>query len=489
MSIVRRSARNAARVVACALGVAGVFASTGPSIASAAPAPDAAPQPPRNVVVLIGDGLGPVATTAARLMRYGDEGQLAMDAMPSVARMRTWSLDAQTTDAAAAVSAMMTGVRVRNGVVAMDGNTRSLPFAPGRDPIRGVPQADYRCPASANGNASTTLLELAIAKHRATGIVTTARLTSGAAAATYAHVCHRDAEYEAARQAVPRGDGYNPRLGRGVDVMLGGGSAYWRPFDAAKRPRGRPDARELVGELQAQGYAVATDLASMNAAPLAPGSRVIGLFDFNDADGAGTSPMSYDRDRDPKREPSLAEMTTKAIDMLNASPNGFVLVVEGGRIADALHATDARRALVDAIAFDDAVRATLDRVDLAKTLVVVAGDHDTPLALIGGSRRGADVLGLHLNPQTGKPDVDANGATYTALVFGTGPNRPDHRATLDTPTVVHDRYRQESAIKLPAATNAGGDVLVRAAGAGSTDIRGTFDNTRLFTLIRQAADL
>ncbi len=199
--------------------------------------------------------------------------------------------------------------------------------------------------------------------------------------------------------------------------------------------------------------------------------------------------MSYDLDRDPKREPSLAEMTAKAIDVLNANPNGFVLVVEAGRIEDAMHATNAKRALVDALAFDDAVRTTLERVDLGKTLVVVAGDHDTAMTMIGGNRRGADPLGLHLNPVTGKPDVDENGSTYTSLVFGTGPNRPDRRAALDTPTVLRNDYQQEAAIKLATGTNGGGDVLVRAAGAGSSVVHGTFDNTQLFTLIRRAAEL
>jgi alkaline phosphatase len=314
-------------------------------------------------------------------------------------------------------------------------------------------------------------------------------LTSGPAAASYAHVCHREAEYEIARQAVPGGAGFNGALAKGLDVMMGGASAYWRPFDATKRQRGRPDARELVGELQSQGYTFVSDLTTMNAAPFAAGSRLIGLFDFNDGDGTVQGAMSYDLDRDPKREPSLAEMTAKAIDVMSSNPNGFVLVVEAGRINQALHAGNARRALVDTIAFDDAVRVALDKADLSRTLVVVTGDHDSTMTLIGGGRRGSDVLGLHLNPVTGKPDVDESGSTYTSLVFGTGTNRPDKRAPLDTPSVVQKDYVQESAIKLPAGTNGGGDVILRASGAGSSNFHGTIDNTRVFALIRRVADL
>ena len=442
----------------------------------------------QNVIVFVGNGLGPATTTAARLMRYREEGMLAMDGMPSVARMRTYASDAQTSDSSAATSMLLTGVKTRNDVVAMNGDTRSIGYAPGRDPIRNVVAADNRCPASNNGQPATSLLELAIAKQRSTGIVTTGRLTSGPAAASYAHVCHREAEYEIARQAVPNGAGYNAQLGRGVDVMMGGASAYWRPYEA-KRTSGRPDMRELVGEMQAQGYTFVSDLATLNAAPFAAGSRLLALFDQNDPSGTMQGAMSYDLDRDPKREPSLAEMTSKALDVLARNPKGYLLIVEAGRVVQASQAGNARRALVDTIAFDDAVRIALDKADLSHTLIVVVGDHDTTLTLIGGGRRGSDVLGLHLDPVTGKPDVDANGSTYTSLVFGTGPNRPDQRRTLDTPTVVQKDYLQESAIRLSQGSNGGGDVLLRAAGAGSSVFRGTIDNTTVFTLIRKVADL
>ncbi len=444
-----------------------------------------APKIAQNVIVLIGNGLGPATTTAARLMRYKEDGSLTVDTMPNLARVRTWALDAQTSDSAAAVTALLTGVKVRNDVVAMDSLTRAGRFAPGKDPIRNVANAENHCPASGNGGPSSTLLELAIAKSKATGIVTTGRLTSGPAAAAYAHICHRDAEFEVARQAVPNGAGFNPALGRGIDVLLGGISSMWRPFDAAKRTKGRPDARELVGEMQTLGYTFVSDLTAMNAAPIVAGSRLIGLFDFAEDQNA----MSYDLDRDPHREPSLAAMTSKAIDILSTHANGYVLVVQAGRIDHALHASNARRALVDTIAFDDAVKVALEKSDLNRTLVVVTGDHDTSMTLIGGGRRGSDVLGLHLNAVTGKPDVDTGGAPYTSLVFGTGSNRPDRRPLLDSPTVLQKDYQQEAAIRTASTTNGGGDVVLRASGVGAASFRGTIDNTRVFTLIRRAADL
>ena len=459
------------------------------ALAAAALPPSArAEHEARNVIVFVGAGLGPAVITAARVGRYKEDGALTMDALPYVARLRTPSLDAQTSDSAAAVSAMLTGVKVRNDVVSMDGGTRSVGFAPGRDPIRNVAGADNRCPANGNGAPSTTLIELAIAKGKATGVVTTSRLTGAGISSAYAHVCHRDAEYEVARQAVPGGVGYNDKLGRGVDVLLGGISTYWRPFEAAKRVRGRPDGRELVGELQARGYTYVTDLVSLNAAPSADGTKIVGLFDFADGDGPWQGEMSHETDRNINREPSLGQMTARALDVLMKNPTGYLLVVDAAGIQTALQGGSARRALADTIALDDAVKVAIDKVDLTNTLVVVAGDHATTLAYIGGGRRGSDVLGLQTDPVTGKPMTDADGNTYTTLVFGTGPNRPDKRANLDAPTVLQRDYLQESAIKLARGTNSATDVVVYATGVGAERFRGSLDHARVFTLIRSAAD-
>ena len=450
------------------------------------PIPGFAAGEARNVIFFLGDGMGPVTTTAARIMKYKEEGSLNMDTLPYTARVRTFSLDAQTTDSAPSMAAYMTGVKTRNEVLAMDGNTRAIGFAPGRDPATGVSNAVNNCPATGNGGPSTTLLELAIAKGKASGSVSTARITHATPAATYAHVCHRDAEYEISRQAVPGGAGYNTRLGDGLDVLMGGISYYWRPFVAGSRPRGRPDGRDLVAELQGKGYTFVNDLTSMNVAPTAAGARIIGLFDFAESQGH----MSYDLDRDPAREPSLAQMTAKAIDLLSNNPNGYFLMVEGGRIDHALHGTNARRALVDTIAFDDAIKVAIDKADLTNTLIVVTADHDHTIAFNGYGKRGTDILGLNINYATGKPSTDANNNTYTTLVFGNGSNRPNARTPLDAATVTGKDYLQEVAIRRGSPgseTHGGGDVMLFAAGAGAPIFKGTIDNTKVFTLVRTAA--
>ena len=457
--------------------------------AALAPATTFAAGEAKNVIFFLGDGMGPVTTTAARIWKYREEGTLNMQALPYTARVKTYSLDAQTTDSAPSMAAYMTGVKTRNEVLGMDGATKAV--APSKDPTTNVSNAVNNCPASGNGAASTNLLELAKAKGKAIGSVTTARLTHATPGATYAHVCHRDTEYEVARQAVPGGAGYNAALGTGLDVMMGGISYYWRPFAAGTTPRGRPDGRDLVAELQAKGYTYASDLASMNAAPIVAGSKLIGLYDFALSQGH----MSYELDRDAAKEPSLAQMTTKAIDVLSKNANGFFLMVEGGRIDHALHGTNAARALADTIAFDDAVKAAIDKVKvfdptLANTLIVVTADHDHTLAFNGYGKRGTDVLGLNINYATGQPSKDANGVNYTTLVFGNGAVRPDVRVNLDGTVVAGKDYLQEVAIRRGSAgseTHGGGDVMLFADGAGAKTFKGTIDNTKVFTLVRTAA--
>ena len=441
----------------------------------------------KNVILFIGDGMGPVTVTASRIFKYGEAGSLAMDTMPRAARIRTFSLDAQTTDSAPSMAAYTTGVKTRNDVIAMDGNTKT--FAPSTDTtvIPNVGSAINKCPATGNGAPSATILEQAIAKGKATGVVSTARLTHATPAATYAHVCNRDAEYEIARQAVPGGAGSNAALGKGIDVLLGGISTYWRPHNPASNPRGRPDGRDLVAELQAKGYNAVSDFASFNAA--GTDKPLIGLFDQALAEGH----MSYELDRNPALEPSIAQMTTKAIDILSKNPNGYFLMVEGGRIDHALHGNNAKRALADTIAFDDAIKAALGKVDLANTLIVVTADHDHTMAFNGYSPRGNDILGKSVNIKTKKPQMAADGKPYTTLVFGNGTTPRNDPATgaradlTNVDTSGDKNYKQQVAVPLGGSeTHGGGDVMLLATGAGSKVFKGSLDNTKVFGLMRQA---
>jgi alkaline phosphatase len=438
----------------------------------------------KNVIFFLGDGMGPVTVTASRIFKYGEAGQLTMDTLPRTARIKTFSNDAQTTDSAPSMAAYMTGVKMNNEVVSMTPETKAT--SPTKDATTGVSNAVNNC-ASTNGKSVPTLLELAIANKKATGVISTARLTHATPAVTYSHICNRNAEYEIARQAVPGGAGFNAALGSGIDFFMGGISQYWVPFsatgsDAAKK--GRPDGRDLVAEMKANKYTFVSDKTSFDAAPTAAGTKIFGLFDQAFAQGH----MSYDLDRDATKEPSLAEMTTKAIDVLSKNSNGYFLMVEGGRIDHALHSTNAKRALVDTIAFDDAIKAALGKVDLTNTLVVVTADHDHTMVFNGYPKKGNPVLDIVRSYTDGQPSKDADGKTFTTLVFGQSPNRPQARADVDSVTAQSNDYQQEGAVKVAngGESHGGGDVRLHATGAAASNFKGTIDNTKVFTLVKNA---
>lgn len=479
-------------VAAIAAGLA--LTACGSSNNSSPPAPPVATETPKNVIFFLGDGYGIVPMTATRIYAAGEEGDLVIDTFPETAFVKTFSNDGQVTDSAPSMSAYMTGVKPNNEVISMTSDTSSRDAAL-KSYVNG---ADSTCPASGNGSAVTTLLELAKAAGRGTGVVTTTRITHATPAATYAHVCHRNGENTIASQLAVGGAGYNAKLGDGVDVVLGGG---WRNFLAKGDALGssRSDARDLTAEMKAKGYTYVTTQSALNAAP-ASTTKLLGLFN--------ASHMNFDLDRAGTSEPSLAEMTSKAIDVLQKNPKGYFLMVEGGRIDQALHPTLARKALQDAKAFDDAIVAAIAEakaVDptLKNTLIVVTADHDHTMVLNGYSAltgkttdTNPGVLGLLRNfSDPTKPALDADGKPFTNLVFGNGENRVNtSRASMQvlTDAIVFDKnYHQEAAVQMPAGseTHGGADVFLGAMGLNADQFHGLMDNTRVFALVKNAVGL
>jgi alkaline phosphatase len=459
---------------------------TSPSLAQATPA-----NATKNLIVFVGRGYGIVPMTAARIYAKGEEGALTVDGFPETALVRTYSRNAQSADAAAAMTAYMTGVRVDNGVLSQTAETRSFDEA-------GRPHAAHdetTCPTAGNGKPATTLLELAKASGRATGVVTTARVTEAIAAAGYAHLCHRDGENTIAAQLVPGGPGSNARLGEGLDVILGGG---WQHFLPKDDPRGssRNDTRDLFAEMRAKGYAVIGRQAEL-VATAAPVGKLLGLFHRSD--------MNHEADRFGTGEPSLEEMTSRAIDLLQRNTNGYLLIVEGGRIGQALDQSLARKALQDAHAFDDAIAAALAKVkaldpDLHNTMIVVTADHDHTLVMNGN----ATLAGRTIEARPGVLGVlrsyndptqfatDATGKPFTTLVFGAGDKRVkgarSQAPAISDLTIADKNYHYEAAIEISGAIG-GTDVMLSAIGANASHFHGTIDNTQVYSVLRGAMGL
>src|SRR5450830_1665993 len=125
----------------------------------------------KNVIFFLGDGMGPSVVTTARIYKYGEDGSLNMDKLERTARIKTFSNDAQTTDSAPSMAAYMTGVKMNNEVISMSQDT--IAKEPSRD-VNGNLGVD-NCPAG--GKTVPTILELAKAKGKAVGAITTTELT------------------------------------------------------------------------------------------------------------------------------------------------------------------------------------------------------------------------------------------------------------------------------------------------------------------------
>lgn len=468
----------------------GCLGGGGSGTASTAVSPTSATKP-KNLIFFLGDGMGMTTMTAARIYSVGEDGNLAMDNLPESAFVRTFSNDAMVTDSAPSMAAYMTGVKMNNEVVSMSTPTSAY-SSTGAPYVTG---ADSTCPTSGNGTPVATILELAKAAGKSVGAVTTTRVTHATPAATYSHICHRDGENAIAAQLV-KGSGltgnyaYNNQLLDGVDVLLGGGRRHFVPSGGS-----RTDSKDLISQLQSNGYTYVSTADALASVDVNKTSKLLGLF--------SSSHMSYELQR-PATEPSLKDMSLKALEILSKNNNGFFLMVEGGRIDHALHETTARKAMGETVMFDDTIKSVIDKMQaidpgLVNTLIVVTADHDHTMVLNGYAKRtgktvdatSPGVLGLVKNVITGNTELDANGMPYTIIGFGTGENAPATRGLLTDATVFDLAYHQEAVIPtdLGSETHGGADVFLGAAGSNADKFFGVLENISIFNIMKQALGL
>lgn len=474
----------------------------------------------KNVIFFLGDGMGPVTVTAARIYKgekqlaatpgslvTSERAKLTMQSLGYAARVKTFSNDGQTTDSAPSMAAYMTGVKANNEVISMSSDTLAY-AADGTQFINGE---DTTC-APTNGKPAQTLLELSKAKGRAVGAVSTTRVGHATPAATYAHICNRNGYNTIAEQSVPGHPRYNTLLGDGVDVLLGGGQRNYLPKSVNASSK-RTDDVNLVTAMQAKGYSYVDSGTKLSALDATKATKLLGLF--------SQSEMAYELDRVNQKldQPSLSQMTEKALDVLSRNDKGFFLMVEGGRIDHALHGSNAKRALEDTLAMDKAIDAALAYMEkkdpgLKNTLVVVTADHDHAIAFNGYTRIGNPILGKVRDYQTNELAKAADGKPYTTLVFGNGgrpnstaasqvntedgnkpwvaPARGAVREDLTNVDTTQDNFLQEVGINLGtpgSETHGGGDVMLFAGGAGAKIFKGTLDNNRVFFKVKEAAGL
>jgi alkaline phosphatase len=289
----------------------------------------------KNVIILVGDGMGSAHTTLAR---WHKGSPLALDEMVSGA-VRTYSAESLITDSAPAATAFATGFKSNDKMI---GILPSVVAVPGLAPVS--PEDHYKPVA--------TLLEGAKLLGKATGLIATSNVQHATPAAFTSHWHDRNDYNEIAKQQV-----YQQ-----IDVVLGGGKKYLLPKELGGT---RQDGLNLLEELKDMGYKIVTNTEELLQVKA---DKLWGLF----ADDA----MAHDFDRDPAQEPSLAQMTQKAIEILSKDPDGFFLFVEGSQIDWASHANDPIGVISDTLAFDEAVKVALDFAKRdGQTLVVAFSDH------------------------------------------------------------------------------------------------------------------
>jgi len=437
----------------------------------------------KNVIVFLGDGMSLPTVAAARILegqragRAGEENALSFERFPHTALSKTYNTDYQTPDSAGTMTAIATGAKTKMGFIGM-----------------GQGAALGRCEGSAD-DALLTFIELAESAGLATGVVSTARLTHATPGSVYAHAPDRNWEGDADLPAEARTQGcrdiasqlVDSPFGDGIEVALAGGRGRFQPTSVADPEHGgkvglRLDGRDLVAEWQAKHRdgRYAWNAAQLAEAANAP--RLLGLFE--------PSHMQYESDRDEAAEPSLAELTRVAIRALQRDGDGYVLLVEAGRIDHAHHEGNARRALEDTIALSDAVRAADELTDDNDTLLLVTADHAHTMHFAGYPVRGNPILGLVREGDDAVPALDKLGLPYTTLGYANGPGyvAPGPRGRRDlagVDTAALD-YLQEAAVPLDDETHGGDDVGVWASGPGAAAVRGTVEQNVLFHFVVQA---
>lgn len=287
----------------------------------------------KNVIVMIPDGMSIESLTMARWME--DDFSFTLDSM-NTGLVRTNNSNTPIADSAPAATAMATGMKTQSPYIATYPNVagtmpHALPFE----------KAKANMPLA-------SVLEAAKKIGKATGIISTSNIQHATPADFSAHYPNRN-EYEILAEQ---------QVYQEMNVVFGAGSRYLQ---------NRKDSEDLIKVLKENGYEYITTTAELKKAK---GDKVWGMF----AEGS----MTYDIDRDPKKEPSLAEMTDKALDLLSKNKNGFFLMVEGSEIDWANHANDPVGCVSDIRAFDKAVEVAKNFADKnPNTVIIAAADHGT----------------------------------------------------------------------------------------------------------------
>uniref|UniRef100_A0A3Q2QVB1 Alkaline phosphatase n=1 Tax=Fundulus heteroclitus TaxID=8078 RepID=A0A3Q2QVB1_FUNHE len=395
----------------------------------------------KNIILFLGDGMGVSTVSATRILRGQNEGRsgeetvLAMDTFPYVALSKTYSVDKQVADSASTATAYHCGVKANAKTIGLSAKAVA-----------------YECNTTF-GNEVYSVLRRAKAQGKSVGIVTTTRVQHASPAAAYAHSvsrswysdaalpssAHRHGCVDIATQLVTNFD---------IDVILGGGRMYMTP-------KGTPDPEYPTSNSRRGNRKDKKNLIDvwLKAKPV----ELMSLFEPKD--------MRFDVFRNTSRDPSIVEMTEKAIQILRKNPKGYFLFVEDkyhGRIDHGHHDGIAKLALTEAEMFDRAIERAAKITRESDTLTVVTADHSHVFTFGGSTPRGNPIFGL-------APKKADDEMPFTSILYANGPGYVHVNGTRGNITTVDYcesgiMYMQQAAVPLDAETHGGEDVAIYAKG-------------------------
>ncbi|XP_017037365.1 alkaline phosphatase 4 [Drosophila kikkawai] len=456
----------------------------------------------KNIIVFIGDGMGVSTISAGRIYKGqylkhgpGEEESLVFDDFPNTGMAKTYNVDKQVPDSAGTATALFSGTKAHYGAIGMDA-TRSK--------------------TNAKSGRVQSIMDWAQKEGKRTGVVTTTRITHATPAATYAHIYNRDWECDTevpaesvgihadiARQLVENAPGnrFNVILGGGMSPMgiLNASEVRTTVFEGPTETIcERGDGRNLAAEWLAHHAndsvppVLVHNRRNLLKVKVKEVDHLMGLFRNNH--------ITYSIAREAG-EPSLQDMTEVALAVLDRGDDseGFVLLVEGGRIDQGHHMNYARAALHEVYEFDLAIQAAVNNTNPKETLIIVTADHSHAVTFNGYALRGADILGAANSHEKSDPMV------YETITYANGPGYWDHLANDSRPQnssnmwmplkqfTAEERtaptYRHMATVPRKDETHGGEDVAVFAYGPGSSLVRGVFEQNYLAYVMSYAGCL
>lgn len=341
----------------------------------------------KNVIFFLGDGMSIPTISATRVYMGGEEVSLSFEDFPYTGLSKTYCVDHQTPDSACSATAYLGGVKANLGTIGVTAAVRML-----------------NCTAmNLQENHVVSLATLFQNNGKRTGLVTTTRVTHASPAGNYAHTANR--HWESDSDVLKDGADISKcediahqliygETGQKLNVILGGGKSNFLPktqIDDEGYTGKRSDGKNLIKKWieykknNEHKYEYVSNRSQLLKVENDT-EYLLGLF--------GPSHMSYNKDRNVHKEPSLAEMTEAAIQVLDKpDSNGFFLFVEGGRIDTAHHYSWAHKALDETAEFSKAIKRATELVNEEDTLIVVTSDHAHTMSYAGYAARGSNVFG------------------------------------------------------------------------------------------------